>query len=313
MSAKPQLRIGSRGSRLSLIQAEEVRVRLAAIHPDLDEEGAVEIVVIRTTGDRARERPLAEIGGKGLFTKEIEDALLEKRIDLAVHSVKDVPAWLPAGLVMPCVLPREDPRDALVSPKADSIAELAQGASVGTASPRRRAQLLMHRPDLRIVNLRGNVETRLRKIREGRAEATLVALAGLNRLGMADRAAAVLEPDEMMPAIAQGAIGVECRADDERARRWLEPVNDPASWVRVVAERAFLAAIGGSCRTPIAALAELEGEDGVNFRALILRPDGTEPHRARRRGRREDAAELGAEAGLALRAETGPDFFEQGA
>ena len=309
MSAQPRLRIGSRGSALALIQAREVRARLAAAHPELAAEDAIAIEVIKTTGDLVLDRPLTEIGGKGLFVKEIETALLDGAIDLAVHSMKDMEAWLPPGLIIPCLLPREDPRDALIARHARSLADLAPGARVGTASPRRAAQLLMRRPDLEIVSLRGNVETRLRKIAEGEAEATLLAISGLKRLGRADAAAAVLEIDEMLPAIAQGAIGVECRADDKATQALLAPLNDGATWTRVSAERALLAAIGGSCQTPIAALAELVDDGHLFIQALLVTPDGRAAHAGSRHGPSGQASRLGAELGMELREKAGPGFF----
>jgi hydroxymethylbilane synthase len=306
--ATPLFRIGTRGSPLALIQAREVRDRLVAAHPDLAVPEAVEIVVIRTTGDQIQDRKLAEIGGKGLFTKEIEEALLDRRIDLAVHSMKDVPTFLPPGLEIVCLLPREDPRDAFLSRRAASLAALPAGAIVGTASLRRQAQVLNRRPDLRVVPLRGNVDTRLRKLDAGECDATLLALAGLRRLGREDAATAILSPEEMLPAVAQGAIGVEIRADDTRARDRLLRVNDAATAICVTAERALLAALDGSCRTPIAALATLDGA-ALSLRGLIVTPDGQQAHRAFRRGPAADAAALGADAGAELKRNGGPNFF----
>ncbi|MEX1205160.1 MAG: hydroxymethylbilane synthase [Dongiaceae bacterium] len=302
------LRIGTRGSPLALAQANELARRLAAAHPDLP---APEIVVIKTTGDRVQDRTLAEVGGKGLFTKEIEEALIGGRIDLAVHSMKDLPTWLPDGLAIGCLLPREDPRDALFARRGDSIATLPQGAVAGTSSLRRQAQLLALRPDLRVVPLRGNVGTRLKKLASGEIDATLLALAGLRRLGLADRATAVLAPEEMLPAVAQGAIGVEIRADDDAARDLLAPLDDRDTGLRVAAERACLAELDGSCHTPIAALAELEtGGDGLRLRALIALPDGSVVHRDERRGPATQAAALGRAAGAALKAQAEPAFLE---
>ena len=311
MSATPLLRIGSRGSPLARVQAETVRDALAAAHPDLAAPGALAIEIITTTGDKRRDRALADIGGKGLFTKEIEEALTAGAIDLAVHSMKDVPTWLPEGLVIPCLLPREDPRDVLIAGGADSIAALAQGAVVGTASPRRQAQLLARRPDLRVVLFRGNVHTRLRKLEAGEVDATLLALAGLRRLGLADEiACAVLDPTEMLPAAAQGAIGIECRASDSRTHDLLTAINDPPTEVAIAAERALLAALDGSCRTPIGALAEPAGDGEIRLRGLIVRPDGTESHETERRGPAAEAAALGRDAGDELRAAAGPGFFD---
>jgi hydroxymethylbilane synthase len=307
--ASPLLRLGTRGSALALAQAAEVRARLAAAHPELAAPDAIETVVIRTTGDQVRDRPLAALGGKGLFTKEIEEALSAGAIDFAVHSLKDVPTWLPDGLAIVCHLQREDPRDVFVSPRAASLRELPAGAVVGTASLRRQAQVLHARPDLRVVPFRGNVETRLKKLANGVVDATLLALAGLRRLDLAGCATAVLDPEEMLPAVAQGAIGIEARAADERTRRYLAPLDDPATACRVSAERALLAALDGSCRTPIAALAMLSG-DALSLKGMVIRPDGSECHVAERRGAAADAVALGAEAGQELKARAGAGFFD---
>lgn len=309
MSTQPILRIGTRGSPLALAQTHEVRDRLGAAHPALAQPGTIEIVVIKTTGDMVLDRTLAEIGGKGLFTKEIDEAMLAGRIDIAVHSMKDVATVLPDGIVLPCILPREDPRDAFVCLKAPTLAALPAGAVIGTASLRRGAQILWRRPDLKVVPLRGNVQTRLRRLQEGAVDATLLALAGLRRLGMAEHATAVLATEDMLPAVAQGAIGITCRTGDEAAHRWLAPLNDPASATRVSAERALLAVLDGSCRTPIAALAELEGGE-VRLRGLVIRPDGTLAHETERRGPAGEAAALGADAGQELLGRAGPGFFD---
>jgi hydroxymethylbilane synthase len=304
----PLVRIGTRGSPLALIQAQEVKRRLAEAWPELAVPGAIAVVPIKTSGDRIQDRTLADAGGKGLFTKEIEEALLSGTVDLAVHSMKDMPTWLPDGLTIPCLLPREDPRDALIAGRATSLADLKPGAIIGTSSLRRQAQILANRPDLRVVSLRGNVETRLRKIAAGEADATLLALAGLKRLGMADRACAVLTPEEMLPAVAQGAIGVECRSADVRALELLVALHDRTTGIAVTAERALLARLDGSCRTPIAALAVLEG-DALRLDALIATPDGRRVLRTQRSGRAGDAAALGDDAGHELRRSGGSDFF----
>jgi len=308
MTARALLRLGTRGSPLALAQAREVRRRLARAHGALAPEDAVEIVVIKTTGDKVRDRPLAEIGGKGLFTKEIEEALLDRRIDAAVHSMKDVPTWLPEGLGIAAILPRADPRDAFFSRVATGLADLPPGAVVGTASLRRQAQVLLARPDVRVTPLRGNVQTRLRKLDEGRIDATLLAVAGLERLNQASRITAILAPRDMLPAVAQGAIGIEARLEDGRARDWIAALDDPPSRRRVAAERACLETLDGSCRTPIAALAEIEGET-LDLRALICLPDGTRAHRATAQGSPADAERLGRAAGEELRAAAGPAFF----
>ena len=220
-----RLRIGTRGSPLALAQSESVRAALCALHPGLE----IELETIRTTGDRFIDRDLSEIGGKGLFTKEIEEALIAGQVDIAVHSMKDVPTWLPAGLGIFCLLEREDPRDVFISPVASGFADLDPGATVGTASLRRKAQILNSRPDLVVVPLRGNVHTRIEKIKRGEVDATLLALAGLKRLGIAEGAGTVLETDEMLPAVGQGAIGIECRAEDARVRELIDHAQELAT------------------------------------------------------------------------------------
>ncbi|MHA1113950.1 MAG: hydroxymethylbilane synthase [Alphaproteobacteria bacterium] len=302
MAPTPALRIGTRASPLALAQAHEVRDRLVAAHPDLAAEGAIEILPLSTRGDRLTDGPLADLGGKGLFTFEIEDGLSAGRLDIAVHSMKDMATVLPDGLAVPCLLEREDPRDVLVGDVAAGLDDLPRGAVVGTASLRRQAQLLHRRPDLRVVPLRGNVGTRLRKIGDGEAAATLLALAGLKRLGKTAAAAAILSLEDMLPAVAQGAIGIECRADDKRVRDLLAPLDHPPTRLCITAERALLAALDGSCRTPIAGHATLGPGDEIYLRALIARPDGSVLHRAERRGPAVDGAALGADLGAELRA-----------
>ncbi len=301
------LRLGTRGSPLALAQAEETRDRLAAAHGLPPEAFAIE--VIRTTGDAVQDRPLSEIGGKGLFTKEIEQALFDRRIDIAVHSMKDVATVLPDGLAMVAYLPREDVRDAFISPTFRRLADLPDGAVLGTSSLRRRAQSLAMRPDLKLVEFRGNVQTRMRKLGDGVAAATFLACAGLNRLGGAMPEATPIPVDEMLPAVAQGAIGIEGRADDERVAALLAPLNDPETEIRLTAERSFLRALDGSCRTPIAGLAELDG-DRLLFRGEIIRPDGSERHAAARSGSAAEAAAMGLDAAEELRARGGPGFFD---
>jgi hydroxymethylbilane synthase len=296
------LRIGTRGSPLALAQAAEVKARLIAAHPGRLEPEAIEIVVIKTTGDQVQDRPLAEIGGKGLFTKEIEDALLDHSIDLAVHSMKDVPTALPVGLEIACLLPREDPRDVLISADGTLLANLPLGAVVGTASLRRQAQLKAQRPDLQIVPLRGNVGTRIAKIARGDAAATLLALAGLKRLGKAEVATEILSLDQMLPAVAQGAIGIEIRTDDAVTRQFLAPLHHVETAVCVTAERACLARLEGSCRTPIAAYAELQGER-LHLRSLLASADGRQMLRDDRHGSAADAAQLGIAAAESLLAQ----------
>ena len=269
---------------------------------------AVELSAITTSGDRIQDKPLADMGGKGLFTKEIDEALVRGDVALAVHSMKDLPTVLPEGLCVAAVLPRADVRDAFLSPSAQSLMELPPGAAVGTSSLRRGAQVKRLRPDLRVIDFRGNVETRLRKLDEGVADATLLAMAGLNRLGLAGKATSVLSIDEMLPAVAQGAIAVLAREDDAETRRLVAPLNDPATTTAVTCERAFLAELDGSCRTPIAGLAEVNGGN-VHFRGLILSPGGAEWHDVEMTGAAEQAEELGRSAGEDVLARAGANFL----
>ena len=306
MPSRP-LRIGTRGSPMALRQTALVRDRLVAAHPDFVAAGAVEIVMIRTTGDRVQDRLLAEIGGKGLFAKEIEEALIAGHIDLAVHSLKDLETWLPEGLAIACVMPRDDPRDALVSTAGMALESLPAGSRVGTASLRRQAQLLRHRPDLAIVPIRGNVNTRMRKLEAGEVDALVLALCGLERLGAIGRPADILSRDVMLPAVGQGALAIECRADDEYIRRLVGPLHDPISAACVGAERARLAALDGSCRTPIAGLAELAG-GRLTIEGLLLKPDGTGEIRGCREGDIAEAEALGMALGKELRSRAGSGF-----
>jgi hydroxymethylbilane synthase len=299
------VRIGTRGSPLALIQANQVRDGLIAAHDGLD----VEIIVIRTSGDRITDRPLADVGGKGLFTKEIEEALFDRRIDLAVHSMKDVETWLPDGLVIDVILEREDPRDGFIGRDAARLADLPPGAVVGTSSLRRQSQVLAARPDVRVESIRGNVQTRLGKLAAGDCDATLLAVSGLVRLGKADVLTSIMDVEEMLPAVAQGAVGVEIRDSDDRLRALLAPLNHADTAVRVAAERAMLAALDGSCRTPIGALAEFDGPDALIMTGLVASPDGKRVHRKSERGARGDAAALGEALGAALKAAAGPDLF----
>ena len=301
------LNIGTRGSLLALAQANEVRDRLAAAF-DLPFE-AFTIVVIKTTGDRIIDRPLKEIGGKGLFTREIEAALLDGSIDIAVHSMKDMPTLQPGGLVIDTYLPREDMRDAFISPHLKSIADLPEGAVVGTSSLRRRAQVKLRRPDLKVVEFRGNLQTRLKKLDDGVAEATFLAMAGLNRLKMNEVPKAAVHTDDMLPAIAQGAIGIERRMDDPRAADMLAAIHDRATGEQLAAERAFLATLDGSCETPIAGLAELNGTN-MRLRGQVLRPDGSDAIGDDVTCTISDGAEAGREMARKLLAEAGPGFFD---
>ncbi|QFS81594.1 Porphobilinogen deaminase [Roseivivax sp. THAF40] len=301
------LKIGTRGSPLALAQANETRDRLAAAF-DLPHE-AFTIVVIKTTGDKIIDRPLKEIGGKGLFTREIEADMLSGAIDIAVHSMKDMPVLQPEGLVLDTYLPREDPRDAFISPEFSALAELPEGATVGTSSLRRRAQLLVRRPDLDVVEFRGNLQTRLKKLDDGVARATFLARAGLNRLGMSHVPQHPIEVTDMLPAVAQGAIGIERREDDSRVAEMLAAIHDTETGQRLAAERAFLAALDGSCETPIAGLATLDGGN-LHLAGEVLRPDGSEAHADTRTGPIEDGAEMGRDLARDLLGRAGPDFFD---
>jgi len=299
----PYLRIGTRGSRLARIQAQEAKDRLVAAH-GLDPD-AVEIHVISTTGDRVQDKPLSALGGKGLFTKEIEEALLAGAIDLAVHSMKDMPAALPDGLAIACLLPREDARDAFISPVAPSIRAMAHGAKLGSSSVRRAAQVRRLRPDIEVVNFRGNVETRLTKLSNGLADATLLACAGLNRLGLQKAITSIVAIDEMLPAVAQGCIGIETRIGDERVNHLLAAIHHAQTGVAIACERGFLSVLEGSCRMPIAGHAQLAG--GVlSFHGEVLTPDGARVFTARRNGPQSAAREMGEDAGREVKSAAGP-------
>ena len=299
-------KIGTRGSPLALWQAHEARRCLMGAF-DLPDT-AFEIVVIKVTGDQILDRALKEIGGKGLFTREIEEALLDGGIDIAVHSMKDMPTLQPDGLMLDCYLPREDVRDGFVSPSVAGLMELPQGAVVGSSSLRRRAQLAHRRPDLKLVEFRGNVQTRMKKLQDGVAVATFLAMAGLNRLGLAHMARSAIAVDEMLPAVAQGAIGIERRVDDPRAEHMLAAIHHGPTGQRLAAERAFLMRLDGSCETPIAGLAVLEG-DQLWLRGEILRPDGSKVITGELRGQVADGADLGRELGADLLGRAGPGFF----
>jgi hydroxymethylbilane synthase len=297
-----KIRIGTRGSPLALAQANETRNRLIQAHGlDPDE---LEIVVITTTGDRIRDRPLNEIGGKGLFTKEIEEALFDGSIDLAVHSMKDMPAIVPDGLAFAATLPREDARDAFISLSEKSLQDLPPNALLGSSSVRRAAQALRIRPDLKPVQFRGNVDTRLRKLSEGVADATFLAVAGLNRLGLADKITAIMPMDVMLPAVAQGAVGIEINKRNARAERLVSAINHPPTWTTVSCERAFLAALDGSCRTPIAGHAKLY-DGAIAFSGESLSLDGSKHVASSRDGSEADAEILGRDAADEIRANGG--------
>lgn len=305
MQTKP-FRIGTRGSPLALAQAYETRDRLMAAHglP----QALFEVVVLSTQGDRITDRPLSEIGGKGLFTEELEQQLLSGDLDFAVHSSKDMPTKLPEGLVLSAYLPREDVRDAFIGATAPKLTELPQGATVGSSSLRRQALIRRLRPDINVITFRGLVDTRLRKLAEGQVDATLLAYAGLRRLGKQDVPTELLDPKEFPPAPAQGAICIESRIGDDRINGLLEAINDRATFDAVSCERAFLAALDGSCRTPIAGYARCDG-DTLTFSGMILTPDGARFHEIETGGARTDAVAIGRAAGEAIRAKAGPDFF----
>ena len=307
---EPIVKIGTRGSPLALAQAYMTRDLLKENFPALAEEGALEICIIKTTGDKVLDQPLADIGGKGLFTRELDDALLDGRIDIAVHSMKDVPTYLPEGMVLPCMLPREDVRDAFLCLKYDSLADLPEGAVVGTASLRRQSQLLYKYPTLKCVNFRGNVQSRIRKLKEEVVDCTLLAIAGLKRMDLAEHAKLVIPTDEMLPAVAQGAIGITCRTGDDKMLEFLDKLNHEDTRMAVEGERSFLAALDGSCRTPIAAHAHcVDGK--MQFRGLIASLDGKQVLETTREGAwdAKSILEAGLDAGAELKGKAPADFF----
>jgi len=305
------LRIGTRGSPLAMAQAFETRRRLQEKFPELCEDGAIEICVMKTQGDMILDKSLMELGGKGLFTKELDTALLGNEVDICVHSMKDVPTWLPEGTILPCNLPREDTNDAFIAgnPNWKRIEDLPDGSVIGTASLRRQAQILAKNPTLKCVNFRGNVQTRLRKLDDGVVDATLLAIAGLKRMDMDKCATAVLDWEEMLPAVAQGAIGIQCRSDDERSLKYIQALNHEETKVCVDCERSFLEALDGNCKTPIAGQARIV--DGkVVFRGLIAMPDGSQKFEISSEGEIADAKAIGREAGESLKAQAGEKFFQ---
>lgn len=300
--------IGTRESPLAMVQTETVAALLKQTYDALAEDGMLVIDAVKTTGDIVLDRPLSEIGGKGLFTKELDRALMDRQVDIAVHSMKDLETWLPDGMAIGCILPREDPRDAFIGATVKTMDELPVGARVGTASLRRQAQLLAMRPDLDVDIIRGNVQTRLRKLAAGEYDATFLAYAGLIRLGMEDVATQVLGPETLLPACAQGAIGVTCRADDTRTLEFLKSLDHAPTRTAVMCERAMLDALDGSCRTPIAGLAEISG-DKIHLRGLVARIDGSEILRGEQSGMIADAEDIGRATGEDLKSRAGPDFF----
>ena len=301
------LKIGTRGSALALAQAHETRTRLMAAH--VLPEAAFDIVVISTSGDRIQDRPLSEAGGKGLFTKEIEEALLDGRIDIAVHSSKDMPTALPEGLELSAFLEREDVRDAFIGRAAAKLADLPERAVVGSSSLRRQALIRRLRPDIDVVIFRGNVQTRLRKLDEGQVAGTLLANAGLRRLDLADIITELLPAETFPPAPGQGAICIESRIGDARIEAMLAPINHLPTAQALACERAFLAALDGSCRTPIAGYARID-DGNLSFSGMILTPDGREAHEVEAAGPATEAAWLGADAGQRVRAKAGTRFFD---
>jgi hydroxymethylbilane synthase len=300
------LRIGTRGSPLALAQANMVRARLAAAHGA--DEARITLTVIRTTGDAIQDRTLADAGGKGLFTKEIEEALIAGAIDLAVHSAKDMPTVLPDGLTITAVLPREDARDVFISRVANTLQELRAGAVVGTASLRRQAIVKRLRPDLAVVPIRGNVDTRLRKLDEGVVDATLLALAGLKRLGLTHALTSIFSVEEFLPAVGQGIVAIETRANDSATRTLLGAIDHVETGTALAAERAFLAVLDGSCRTPIAGHAVI-AQGRLRLRGLIAKPDGSESFECTREGPVGDAVALGRDAGAELKRRAPADFL----
>ncbi|MEM7619377.1 MAG: hydroxymethylbilane synthase [Pseudomonadota bacterium] len=313
--ARDIIKIGTRGSPLALYQAHEVRRHIMNAH-DM-EENQFDIKIIKTSGDKIQDKSLRSFGGKGLFTKEIEDALLAKEIDIAVHSMKDMPTRYPDGLTISCMLPRDDVRDAFISHKARSVLELPQAAVVGTSSLRRGAQIKKLRPDLKIVEFRGNVHTRLQKLQDGVADATLLAAAGLKRLNLENKITSMIVPDQMLPAIAQGAIGVEVREDDVDMADILSSINHAETQLCVNIERAFLARLNGSCKTPIAGLAILQGEENetgsghaIMFKGQILTPDGSVSYETEGIANPEQAEDVVSDLAEALLSQAGSNFFQ---
>ena len=310
MAVIDKLRIGTRGSPLALTQTGQVIEKLKAHHSVLKEKGAVELVVIRTTGDREQSRLLSEIGGKGLFTKELDEAMLRGEIDIAIHSMKDMPTFMPDGIVLHAITERVDPRDAFISPKAKNIEDLPEGATVGTASLRRKSQLLNLRPDLKVVPFRGNVDTRLDKLAAGEVDATLLAYAGLMRLGKEDAVTSLIEPEQLLPAVGQGVLAATCREEDLRANAYIAALGHPPTTAAVLAERAMLAGLDGSCQTPIAGWAQLDGTGKLTLQGIIARPDGAEKAHVTMSGLASEAELLGTQVAERLVLEAGPSILD---
>jgi len=305
---KNLFRIATRGSPLALAQANEVKNVLASVHSSIVGKTNIKIKTFKTSGDLIQNGSLAEEGGKGLFTKEVEAALLEGEAEIAVHSMKDMPSYLPDGLVIGAFLQREDPRDVLISKGEKNLLKLRPGSIVGTASLRRKAILLRTRPDVKTVPLRGNVETRIKKVEEGVVDATFLAISGLKRLGLVNHVSNILEPEEMLPAVCQGVIGIECRKNDPRTLSFIRAIDDLNTRYEMQAERAFLRELDGSCHTPIAGLATLKNEK-IFMRGMILKPDGSECHQSQSEGSVEKASDLGIAVAQEIRARAGKDFL----
>ncbi|MBT3305300.1 MAG: hydroxymethylbilane synthase [Alphaproteobacteria bacterium] len=310
MTDASPLRIGTRGSPLALAQANDVRERMIATDPALAADGMLVIEIIKTTGDMVLDRPLADVGGKGLFSKEIDEALCDGRVDLAVHSMKDLETWLADGIALAAILEREDVRDVFISHTAATLDGLPAGSVVGTSSLRRQAQILRRRPDLKVEAFRGNVQTRLQKLKDGAADAPLLALAGLRRLGMAEVATDIMDPDILLPAVAQGAVGVTCRDGDDAMAARLQALNHAPTQQRVTAERAMLAALDGSCRTPIGGLAEFGADGTLTLRGLVAKADGSAAFEAAQGAPADEAEALGRCVGEELLRRAGRDFLE---
>lgn len=310
--AVPILRLGTRGSPLALAQAFEAKRRLGEAFPELAPDDAVQIQIISTTGDQRLEISLSEIGGKGLFTRELDVALASKEVDFCVHSTKDVPTDLMPDTELCTMLPREDTRDVLISgdPNIKCIEDFPVGSLIGTASLRRQAQIYAKNPNVKCVNFRGNVQTRLRKLKAGDVKGTFLAYAGLKRMNMEEHLTKIMDWDEMLPAISQGAISFQCRSDDERVLNFLKPLSHLETFQEVTCERAFLAALDGNCKTPIAGQAKVESGQ-LRFVGLVSSPDGQRNFRVERTGAATDAIQIGREAGLEVRKEAGEKFFEE--
>ncbi|MDA0239380.1 MAG: hydroxymethylbilane synthase [Proteobacteria bacterium] len=300
MTESTPLRIGTRGSKLALAQTNMVIARLREAHEELTERRAVELIVIKTTGDRVSGELLTEMGGKGLFSKELDEALLKGEIDIGIHSMKDLPTWMPDGIALHAIMERQDARDAFVSDKADSLATLPPASTVGTMSLRRRAQILHKYPQLQVVPIKGNVDTRLNLVRTGAIDATLLAVAGLNRLGQQADITQALDPEEILPAVGQGALAATCRTHDLRSNHLISALADPTTTATVIAERAMLNALNGNCYTPVAGYAVVDGNGQLTIKGVLAHPDGNEYHSGVRSGGVDEAEALGRGLGIEL-------------